>query len=427
MKNCLTALCLTVMLISVLPRPAHATAQMPDTPAAYTSAAAWTRADGDRILAAPDRIAAMDAHMAEAVHGDIRNVKDSIGGPALRAFVTEAAVRPDLYIKGKKITPAFAEELRKNSTARIREENPVAFAIVTERANIRVFPTEVQAFETPADTHFDAWQCSAVDPATPVRVYVYDGTGNFCYVRAPGYRGWIPSRQIALTDRGTWEKFVQPASPAVVTGRLLTLPAGDARQVYQMGAAIPTENGSLLLPARDESGDLRIIREKPYYNASLHKGYLPYTANNIIAMAFRHLGAPYGWGGLEGSVDCSAFTGDVYRSMGIELPRDADVQGEVLPYRADLEGSVEDRCALLRQFPVGTLLTTPTHVLMYLGTDDAGVPCVLQAMSSYYTFDGGARQKHYLRRVIASTVLFPSFAGTPYIESVQSFGAVCGK
>ena len=146
-----------------------------------------------------------------------------------------------------------------------------------------------------------------------------------------------------------------------------------------------------------------------------------------MRQGFRFLGAPYGWGGLEGSVDCSAFTGDVYRSMGIELPRDADVQGEVLPYRADLEGSAEDRCALLRQFPVGTLLTTPTHVLMYLGTDDAGVPCVLQAMSSYFTFDGGARQKHYLRRVIASTVLFPSFAGTPYIESVQSFGAVCGK
>ena len=47
--------------------------------------------------------------------------------------------------------------------------------------------------------------------------------------------------------------------------------------------------------------------------------------------------------------------------------------------------------------------------------------------SYFLTFDGGARQKHYLRRVIASTVLFPSFAGTPYIESVQSFGAVCGK
>lgn len=403
MKNCLTALCLTVMFISSLPRPAHATAQMPDTPAAYTSAAAWTRTDGDRILAAPDRIAAMDAHMAEAVHGDIRNVKDSIGGAALRAFVTEAAVSPDLYIKGKKITPAFAEELRNNSTARIREENPVAFAIVTERANIRVFPTEVQAFETPADTHFDAWQCSAVDPATPVRVYVYDGTGDFCYVRAPGYRGWIPSRQIALTDRGTWEKFVQPASPAVVTGRLLTLPAGDARQVYQMGAAIPTENGSLLLPVRDASGDLRIISEKPYYNASLHKGYLPYTANNIIAMAFRHLGAPYGWGGLESSVDCSAFVQDVYRTMGIDLPRNSGEQARSFPGK-DLRGlTLSQKLQYIRSLPPGALLFKKSHVMLYLGEKD-GVPYMIHALGSFGERDGNEVRANYILEVVVSKV-----------------------
>ncbi|MBE8952518.1 MAG: C40 family peptidase, partial [Quinella sp. 1Q7] len=61
------------------------------------------------------------------------------------------------------------------------------------------------------------------------------------------------------------------------------------------------------------------------------KSALPCTENNLIRQAFRFLGEGYGWGGLEDGVDCSAFVQDVYRSVGIELPRDADRQAKAMP------------------------------------------------------------------------------------------------
>ena len=107
--------------------------------------------------------------------------------------------------------------------------------------------------------------------------------------------------------------------------------------------------------------------------------------------------------------------------MGIESPRDADVQGEVLPYRIRLHGRAAARLALLRMaFPVGTLMTNDTHVMMYIGCDTDGTPMALQAMSSYIDDDG----KHYLRRVVLTTLDYPNAKGKPYIDGVKYLSAI---
>ncbi len=407
---------------------------------ARQTAAYWLERhpEGERLLLDEKGIAALNEEMrrktrtltalssAPAVYSgdEVRHRISAV--QAIGDFATGAV--PELYAGGAVLTQAAYEAARENcALTAVPERVGVRYGVVVRRADLRLLPVADGWFETPSDVHYDALQATAVDPAEPALVLTGSADGRFFFCILRHYSGWLAAEALAFTDRVTWEQYAAPADFAVVTAPALTLQAARAQR-YQMGARIPLSNeGMLLLPVRTTAGQLQVCPRPASFGGDLHHGYLPCTENQFVRQGFRFLGAPYGWGGLEGSVDCSAFTGDVYRSMGIELPRDADVQGEVLPYRADLEGSAEDRCALLRQFPVGTLLTTPTHVLMYLGTDDAGVPCVLQAMSSYFTFDGGARQKHYLRRVIASTVLFPSFAGTPYIESVQSFGAVCGK
>ena len=371
---------------------------------ARQTAAYWLERhpEGERLLLDEKGIAALNEEMrrktrtltalsaAPAVYSGDEVRHRMVAVQAIGDFATGAV--PELYVGGAVLTQAAYEAARENcALTAVPERVGVRYGVVVRRADLRLLPVAEGWFETPSDVHYDALQATAVDPAEPALVLTGSADGRFFFCILRHYRGWLAAEALAFTGRVTWEQY------------------------------------AALLPVRTTAGQLQVCPRPASFGGDLHHGYLPCTENQFVRQGFRFLGAPYGWGGLEGSVDCSAFTGDVYRSMGIELPRDADVQGEVLPYRADLEGSVEDRCALLRQFPVGTLLTTPTHVLMYLGTDDAGVPCVLQAMSSYFTFDGGARQKHYLRRVIASTVLFPSFAGTPYIESVQSFGAVCRK
>ncbi len=47
----------------------------------------------------------------------------------------------------------------------------------------------------------------------------------------------------------------------------------------------------------------------------------------LLTVAFRYLNAPYLWGGrTPAGIDCSGFTQNVFRSIGISLPRDASQQ-----------------------------------------------------------------------------------------------------
>ena len=417
----------------------------PEITDARATAAYWTQRNpqGDTVLLTGEQVKAANEALRRRNDTlfELASVPESVSGAEVRQRIEkvqaigdfDTAELPSLYKNGSALTAYSYAFARKNCNLdALPERAETRYGVVTRRANLRLLPEAAGWFESAGDVHYDTLQATALDPAEPVAVLGDSYDKKFSFVRTRFYDGWLAKEDFAETDRATWENFVHPADFAVITANKKTIGNGAGETLlFQMGATIPlaagADGGKVLLMPVSDNGTLQIKRRPAAFDATLHEGFLPCTENNFVRQGFRFLGDEYGWGGLDDSVDCSSFVGDVYRSMGIELPRDADVQGEVLPYRADLEGSVEDRCALLRQFPVGTLLTTPTHVLMYLGTDDAGVPCVLQAMSSYFTFDGGARQKHYLRRVIASTVLFPSFAGTPYIESVQSFGAVCGK
>ena len=56
-----------------------------------------------------------------------------------------------------------------------------------------------------------------------------------------------------------------------------------------------------------------------------------YISRRLISTALQYLGTPYVFGGvsLHYGIDCSAFTQQIYGSVGIDLPRTADVQYEV--------------------------------------------------------------------------------------------------
>lgn len=432
-----SVLCAVVPLVigGTFPAVCRAAASPALTDARQT-AVYWTGRNprGERLLLKGDEIAAVNEEMRRrtATLTDLMTAPTAYSGEEIRRHIMEvqaigsfdAETVPELYAGGKKLTQPAYEAAKKNCDAVLPSRVSVRYGVVVRRADLRLLPVADGWFESPSDVHYDALQATAVDPAEPVLVLSQSGDGRFFFCVLRHYSGWLSAAALAFTDRATWEQYAAPEDFAVVTAPQL-LQEAEETQRYQMGARIPlSAGGNLLLPARTAKGQLRICPRAAVFDGDLHHGYLPCTENQFVRQGFRFLGAPYGWGGLENSVDCSAFTGDIYRSMGIELPRDADVQGDALPYRAVPEGTMEDRCVLLRQFPAGTLLTTPTHVLMYLGADDAGTPCVLQAMSSYYTFDDGKRQKHYLRRVIASTVLFPSYTGSPYIDRVQSFASI---
>ena len=133
---------------------------------------------------------------------------------------------------------------------------------------------------------------------------------------------------------------------------------------------------------------------------SFIKGFLTCTENNFIRQAFKFLGDEYGWGGLNDSVDCSAFVQDVYRSMGINIPRDTGNQRDCMPLWAVFNNvSNAERWDIVSRAPIGAMLHKPGHVMMKLGNDADGKPLIIHAASSYLDDDSG---KVYIRKVIVS-------------------------
>src|SRR5690606_27809859 len=100
----------------------------------------------------------------------------------------------------------------------------------------------------------------------------------------------------------------------------------------------------------------------------------------------------YGWGHSYNGRDCSGFVAEVYRSMGLLLPRNTSDQYDSPAFarRAFGEGdSHEARVAAARALDIGDLVYIPGHVMMVIGHVD-GQPYVIHDTNggSYVGADG---------------------------------------
>ena len=126
------------------------------------------------------------------------------------------------------------------------------------------------------------------------------------------------------------------------------------------------------MPVREQNGQLGHQYAVVPLGKDVSHGFLDYTRGNVIRQAFKLLGNPYGWGGMNGGRDCSSMTRDIYLCFGFRLPRDASVQAKI-PGRGRIslkDLSERERTAKLRSMQPGTILQMPGHVMIYLGCQD---------------------------------------------------------
>ncbi len=337
---------------------------------------------------------------------------------------------PALFKNGTALTEFSYTQAKKNCGL---DELPAAcevrYALTTGRANLRLLPEEAGWFEEATDTHYDDLQATAIDPSEPLIVLVDSLDKQFVFVESRTYAGWIKTSALVFTDRATWLKYVAPQNYLTVIASRKTIPHGKA--YFQMGskvllrAADLQKDGSwaICLPAADANGTVVEQGLNTPNDNGVVKGVLPCTENNIIRQAFRFLGEEYGWGGLDNSVDCSAFVQDVYRSVGIEIPRDTKKQEKSMPRSISLNGmNREQRLEILRKTKPGSLLFVPGHVMIYLGTDDKNEPIVIHSLSSYFTFEDGKTVKHYVRKILVSDLHFTNRNNVEMIDRITSIG-----
>ena len=337
---------------------------------------------------------------------------------------------PKLFKNGTAITDFSYTQAKKNcGLDSLPAVCVVRYALTVDRTNLRLLPEEAGWFTSENDTHYDQLQGTVIDPGEPLIVLIDSQDKEFVFVESRTYAGWVKPSALAFTDKATWLKYAAPQNYLTVIASRKTIPQGQA--FYQMGGRVLLrapdlqKDGSwaITTPSVDANGTiiengLNIPNDK-----GVVKGVLACSENNLVRQAFRFLGEGYGWGGLENNVDCSSFAQDVYRSVGIELPRDADKQEKAMTNSISMKNmNREQRLEILKKSKPGSLLFTNGHVMIYLGTDDNGEPLIIHAASSYFTFDDGQTVKHYIRKVVVSDLHFMSRDKVEMIDRLTSVG-----
>ena len=395
------------------------------------------------VVLTPEQISAQnqDLQLRDTSLVDLTASPDRLSGREVRQHIMAAMQDfwqeklPEEYVGGVLLSWDRWQLARRNcNLANLPEAAEAEYAVTVQRANLRLLPV-VEAWTDEPDEHFDDLQGTVLDPAEAVLIWHRSLDGKFTFVQAEDYEGWVSIDCLALAEREDWLRYASPAQVAVVTDNRKTLEAGGIAQRYQLGAAIPLgkvqgltgelEAGKrgLLLPVRDAEGRLYIDNTPAEFDETLHEGYLPCTRGNFISMAFKCLGDPYGWGGQDNSVDCSSFVQDVYHTMGLKIPRDADHQELALLKQVKLGGLDTDaRYKLLRQqAEPGDLLFKPGHVMMYLGTDASGTPLCIHSTSGYFINEAIG---DYVRGVLVSDLTYHNSAGDEAIDQLTRFAGI---
>lgn len=298
----------------------------------------------------------------------------------------------------------------------------VVWGMTVRETDVRVLPTEELALEEMNDYQFDYFQMSRLSWGTPVAVMWETSDGSWSYIVSPYVSGWVESCDIGIardrdevTSYGAADPFlvvVGPMAPVYGEGATFSRHKAD-RGTYlgglRLGSRVPlvseTEGAwEVRVPVRGKGGSLAFATGFIEKDASIHTGYLPYTRRNVIAVSFSMQGERYGWGGMWGYWDCSAFVRDVFSAFGFVLPRNSTSQSKVgvVLGEFDADTPVSEKYAVLDTAPPGmSILRLPGHVMIYLGTyDDAYY--VIHDIWAYRTKDLGRKYLVGVGRVAVS-------------------------
>lgn len=382
---------------------------------------------GDQVVLEEDGIEDFNKKICEAKLDvtDMKALPDGIPVREILPWITNTwAMGGTVYRNGKELTEAEKAEIRENLNLEAlpgeRESAAVRYGVTVRHTMVRNLPLADGLFDEPEDVFYDNVQDSVLEPGEPVAVLHESKDKKYYYVRMYNLFGWIARNDIALCTAEEWMRYADPKDFLVVTGREFYTRVNGEDVYHLMGGKLlllqeRKNRWQVLLPYKDEKTGM--LKEKQTWLAkdeALHRGYLPYTSDQVIRQAFKFYGSVYGWGGAMQSVDCSSLVGSVYRTMGLNLPRNTSklvkVPGEV----TDFTGlGHEERLAAFENLKPGSPVSLAGHIMIYLGMEE-GKPYVIHSSSSYYK-DG---RKIYVRRVLVSDLELNRSTGKSFLDSV---------
>ncbi|GAA8583793.1 SH3 domain-containing C40 family peptidase [Helicobacter pylori] len=278
---------------------------------------------------------------------------------------------------------AFNDELIKSMDI---EHYPSAKikAVVVRDSDVRAVPTNKPFYLSPKGYPFDRYQNSLIFQGTPVLITHFNIDKTYAHIQSSFVYGWIKVSDLAYMHDKDIEllthlkNYVMPIKDKIP---LYTDYGGfytNAR-VGELFALIPQSQNASQNPQKKELKAYGFLRDAKGY-ADLQSVILDekdffvfpkaFNSENMAYFIDTMLGQKYGWGGLLGNRDCSAFTRDSFANFGILLPRNSYAQSRYANNYVDLssmKAKEKEDYILKNATPFGTLIYLKGHIMLYLG------------------------------------------------------------
>ncbi|WP_100979893.1 SH3 domain-containing protein [Helicobacter pylori] len=278
---------------------------------------------------------------------------------------------------------AFNDELIKSMdiehypSAKIR-------AVVARDSDVRAVPTNKPFYLSPKGYPFDRYQNSLIFQGTPVLITHFNTDKTYAHIQSSFVYGWIKVSDLAYMHDKDIEllthlkDYVMPIKDKIP----LYTDYGDfytSARVGELFALIPQSQKTPQKPPKKELKAYGFLRDAKGY-AALQSVILEekdffvfpkaFNSENMAYFIDTMLGQKYGWGGLLGNRDCSAFTRDSFANFGILLPRNSYAQSRYANNYVDLspmKAKEKEGYILKNATPFGTLIYLKGHIMLYLG------------------------------------------------------------
>lgn len=384
---------------------------LPSTDRSMKTAGFWIsrHSSADQIILKPDEIVQLNRDIRDELKltQDILLPASSYSGEKLKSELKETLQSFEqrvLYTEdGRRAQASFYRTIQPElNLESVPAETKARYGLIVHYADQRLLPMEKGLYAKPFDIDFDEIQNSSLDVGTPVVVLHQSKDGQWLYTVSSESAGWVQVSNVGLCSREQLKTFSNPQSFVVVTKSKADIFLDqNLKEFYdyaRMGTRFlmedQTDRGvvAVTIPLRKDDGSVR-LKTGYLRRQDVHEGFLSYTARNTIEQAFELLNAPYGWGGMYGEQDCSAFLQEVFSTVGIHLPRNSKAQAQVgkLLGRFDQNFPAQKKIEILSKEAVGgaTILPLKGHIMLFLGMNND------RAYAIHATW--GYREKRFLK------------------------------
>ncbi|MBQ8733856.1 MAG: SH3 domain-containing protein [Anaerotignum sp.] len=455
------SLSLALVLSVSLVQPAMANIKyMPDVTPEMSQASFWADYhEGYRdVILTQEEIQAFnqDTFLADGTMVmDLKTAAETYNGISKnKALQSSSASDAQYYLSwtydqdGNKTDWAYFQEMIDNTQdPDAKEVMLTRYGIAVNRTTVQVFPSDRFLLDDPNDKDSDNMALSAVPVNEPLLIYGTSADGKYYQARIASCSGWVPAEDVALCEsREEWlsawdlpsEDLLVVYGNKVYTDKSYETPATSRRMLttgtalelvtdlapdQMIGNRSPYHNYVVYLPVRKEDGsyskEMALIPE----TAKVNLGYLPLTMENIAHVAFQNLGDAYGWGGMLDVEDCSGMVRTIYSCFGLEVARNGNWQWNMNMEKIDMTTmSLEEKCLILDEMPLGSALCFPGHEMIYLGKVDDKY-YVISAVGTIMSPDTGKRLN--TRDVMINTLDVKRANGKTWMEALNKAFMPC--